>query len=67
MLRSSAKNFKDVTVIVDPADYEKVFREMEASGGETTLETRFYLAKKVFRLTHEYDGAICRYLDTVAL
>lgn len=63
MLRSSAKNFRDVTVVVDPADYEVVLREMESTGGETTLKTRFRLAKKVFRLTHEYDGAISSYLE----
>jgi len=67
MLRSSAKNFKFVTVLVDPADYETVLKEMEASGGETTLQTRFLLAKKVFRLTHEYDGAISRYLEAASL
>lgn len=65
MLRSSAKNYRDVTVIVDPADYGVVLEEMKQNGGETTLETRFRLAKKVFRLTHEYDGAITRYLDSV--
>jgi len=63
MLRSSAKNFKYVTVITDPADYETVLKEMEESGGTTTLETRFRLARKVFSLTHEYDGAISRYLE----
>ena len=62
MLRSAAKNFKDVTVIVDPDDYAEVLKEMEASSGETLLSTRFRLARKVFRLTHEYDGAISRYL-----
>jgi len=67
MLRSSAKNFKFVTVLVDPADYDTVLKEMAASGGETRLETRFRLAKKVFRLTHEYDGAITRYLETASL
>jgi len=67
MLRSSAKNFKDVTVIVDPDDYKKVLEEMEASGGETTLDTRFQLAKKVFKLTHNYDGAISRYLEKAEL
>lgn len=67
MLRSSAKNFKYVTVIVDPADYQVVLKEMEVSGGETTLETRFRLAKKVFQLTHLYDGAISQYLKTTAL
>jgi len=67
MLRSSAKNFKDVTVIVDPVDYDRVLKEMEGSGGETTLKTRFRLAKKVFRLTHEYDGAISQYLKMTDL
>ena len=63
MLRSAAKNFKDVTVIVDPDDYAVVLKEMAASSGETLLSTRFRLAGKVFRLTHEYDGAISRYLS----
>jgi phosphoribosylaminoimidazolecarboxamide formyltransferase/IMP cyclohydrolase len=67
MLRSSAKNFKDVTVVVDPSDYDTVLREMEENGGATLLETRFRLAKKVFKLTHQYDGAISRYLESVDL
>jgi len=67
MLRSSAKNFRDVTVIVDPADYDLVLKEMAVSGGATTLKTRFHLAKKVFRLTHAYDGAISTYLDKVEI
>ena len=65
MLRSSAKNFRYVTVIVDPADYEVVLSEMKKTGGETTLKTRFRLARKVFQLTHQYDGAISEYLETV--
>lgn len=65
MLRSSAKNFRHVTVIVDPADYEVVLGEMNKTGGETTLKTRFRLARKVFQLTHQYDGAISQYLETV--
>ena len=62
MLRSSAKNFRYVTVIVDPADYSVVLKEMESTGGGTTLKTRFRLARKVFELTHQYDGAIAAYL-----
>ncbi|MBW1861486.1 MAG: IMP cyclohydrolase, partial [Deltaproteobacteria bacterium] len=62
MLRSSAKNFKDVTVIVDPLDYDMVLKEMEELGGTTSLKTRFRLARKVFQLTHKYDGAISQYL-----
>ena len=63
LLRSSAKNFKYVTVVVDPADYERVLTELRDQGGSTTLATRFYLAQKVFKLTNEYDGAIYRYLE----
>jgi phosphoribosylaminoimidazolecarboxamide formyltransferase/IMP cyclohydrolase len=66
MLRAAAKNFQDVTVLTDPADYPQVLSELK-SLGNTTRETRFYLAKKVYGLTHHYDGAITRYLADVAL
>jgi phosphoribosylaminoimidazolecarboxamide formyltransferase / IMP cyclohydrolase len=65
LLRASAKNYPFVTVITDPADYAKIVIEMESSGGAVSIETNFRLAKKVFSLTHEYDGAISRYLDSV--
>jgi len=64
MIRSAAKNFKDVTVITDPSDYSKVLQEISESG-TTTLETRFELAKKVFNLTWHYDRAISDYLGKV--
>ena len=64
MLRSAAKNFRYVTVIVDPSDYPKVLKEITESG-ETTLKTRFELAKKVFNLTWQYDRAISDYLEGV--
>jgi phosphoribosylaminoimidazolecarboxamide formyltransferase / IMP cyclohydrolase len=67
MLRSSAKNFKFVTIITDPADYSVVLDEMKANNGATTLKTRFRLAKKVFQLTNRYDGAISKYLEGVNL
>jgi phosphoribosylaminoimidazolecarboxamide formyltransferase/IMP cyclohydrolase len=67
MLRSSAKNFRDVTVVVDPQDYDLVLQELTSSSGSTTLETRFRLAKKVFQMTHDYDGAISKYLSTARL
>ena len=66
MLRSSAKNFKHVTVIVDPSDYSKVSKEITESGG-TTLKTRFELAKKVFKITSQYDRAISDYLEGAEL
>jgi len=64
MLRASAKNFQDVTVIVDPADYPQVLAELKAHGN-TTLTTRFRLARKVFELTASYDAAIVQWLRTV--
>ncbi len=60
MLRSAAKNYKYVTVISDPADYDEVLAEIERDG-DTSLETRKKLARKVFTLTYEYDEAINRY------
>lgn len=64
MLRSSAKNFHDVTVIVDPADYPQVLDEIRATGN-TTLKTRFRLARKVFALTARYDTVISAWLEKV--
>jgi phosphoribosylaminoimidazolecarboxamide formyltransferase/IMP cyclohydrolase len=63
MLRSSAKNYKYVTVIVDPSDYEPVLKEMEASNGSVSEKTNFRLAIKVFELTSEYDSMIAAYLN----
>lgn len=64
MLRSSAKNFQDVTVIVDPADYPMVLEEIKATGN-TSLKTRFVLARKVFALTARYDAVISAWLEKV--
>jgi phosphoribosylaminoimidazolecarboxamide formyltransferase / IMP cyclohydrolase len=66
MLRSSAKNYQDVAVVTDPADYAHIMHEMKLGKGALNLATRFALAKKVFKLTHEYDGAIYRYLTDKA-
>ena len=65
LLRAAAKNYPDVTVIVDPADYQLVLDEMRRSGGSVSESTNFRLAAKAFRVTHEYDGAISRYLEAV--
>lgn len=64
MLRSSAKNYKYVTVVTDPSDYETVLVEIEKNG-DTSLETRRKLARKVFTLTYEYDESINRYFRQV--
>ena len=66
MLRAAAKNYRDVAVVVDPGDYGSIIKEMKANDGQISLETRFRLAKKVYRLTHDYDGAITRYLEAIA-
>ncbi len=64
MLRAAAKNHKDVTVIVDAADYPRVLEEMDANNGTVTAATRFDLAVKTFEHTSNYDGAIANYLGT---
>lgn len=60
MLRSAAKNFQDVIVMVDPTDYAKVLSELK--GGEVSLETKKYLMYKVFAHTAVYDSLISNYL-----
>lgn len=64
LLRAAAKNFQDVTVIVDPADYDLVLAEIRQKGN-TVLKTRFRLAVKVFQLTSAYDTAIAKWLSAV--
>ncbi len=61
LLRAAAKNYAAVTVVVDPADYPEVLKEMKAHGN-TNLGTRFRLARKVFEVTSRYDAAIAQYL-----
>jgi phosphoribosylaminoimidazolecarboxamide formyltransferase / IMP cyclohydrolase len=65
MLRSAAKNFEAVAVIVDPADYETVLAEMQANQGSVCRKTRFALARKAFAHTARYDACISSFLDTV--
>ena len=64
LLRAAAKNYPEVTVLTDPNDYPQVLQELKTNG-RTSLATRFSLAKKVFALTHRYDGAISHYLNSV--
>ncbi len=65
MLRSAAKNHRDVTVIVDPADYAVVLDEMRANANSVGYDTNFRLATKVFAHTAQYDGAITNYLTSL--
>ncbi|MCX6979623.1 MAG: bifunctional phosphoribosylaminoimidazolecarboxamide formyltransferase/IMP cyclohydrolase [Verrucomicrobia bacterium] len=63
MLRSAAKNYRSVTVVVDPADYADVIDAMKANDGATTLQLRERLGIKVFVTTSKYDGAIANFLN----
>ena len=67
MLRSAAKNFRGVCVIVDTADYQVVAQELQQSGGSISLETRFRLAVKAFDRVAGYDAAIANYLSAFDL
>ncbi len=70
MVRSSAKNYKHVAIVTDPADYAALVTEMQTHGGAAGLElsdtTRFNLAKKAFTHTAQYDGHISNYLTALA-
>lgn len=64
MLRSAAKNFNDVTVVVDANDYELIISEI-CEHGNTTLKTRQILAGKVFNHTAAYDAMIANYFNEI--
>ena len=61
MLRSAAKNYNDVTVVCDPADYNTILAEINATGN-TTLETRLQLSAKAYTHTAQYDACIATYM-----
>ncbi|MGE5326169.1 MAG: bifunctional phosphoribosylaminoimidazolecarboxamide formyltransferase/IMP cyclohydrolase, partial [Deltaproteobacteria bacterium] len=63
MIRSAAKNFDDVTVIVDAADYSVVLGEMQSNRGSVSRETRARLSRKAFAATAAYDSAISTTLE----
>ena len=65
MLRSAAKNYKDVTVVGDPADYATIIEEIK-EGGNTTVGTRLQLSAKAYTHTAEYDSMIATYMRKAA-
>ncbi len=65
MVRSAAKNHKDVTIVVNASDYDRVIAEMDANDKFLTLETRFDLAIAAFEHTAAYDGMIANYFGTM--
>jgi len=65
MIRAAAKNYQDVSVIVDPEDYDKVIDEIK-NNGKVSVKTNFYLAAKVFNHTSHYDTLIANFLSNRA-
>ncbi|WP_062667872.1 bifunctional phosphoribosylaminoimidazolecarboxamide formyltransferase/IMP cyclohydrolase [Grimontia celer] len=65
MVRSAAKNHKDVTIVVNASDYDRVLAELDANKGSLTLQTRFDLAISAFEHTAAYDGMIANYFGTM--
>lgn len=61
MLRSAAKNYQDVSVIIDPDDYELVLNELKTNK-KVSKKTNFYLSSKVFEHTSHYDTLIANYM-----
>ncbi|MBV8857792.1 MAG: bifunctional phosphoribosylaminoimidazolecarboxamide formyltransferase/IMP cyclohydrolase [Acidobacteria bacterium] len=64
MVRSAAKNFRDVAVVTSPGIYPIIFAELTETGGGLSLKTRSALALEAFSHTSAYDGAISSYLST---
>ncbi len=62
MLRSAAKNYRDVAVVVDPAKYSRIIEELRANDGRVSEQLKFELACEVFEHTAAYDRAIADYL-----
>jgi phosphoribosylaminoimidazolecarboxamide formyltransferase/IMP cyclohydrolase len=65
MVRAAAKNYRDVAIVTDPADYESLSAELQANDGSLSAATHFSLAVKAFSHTAEYDGAISNYLTAI--
>ena len=65
MIRSAAKNFRDVAVVVSSDDYGWILKEMEKGQGCLSLSSQFLLAQKAFSLTAGYEAAISSYLSRI--
>ena len=64
MVRSAAKNHKDVAIVVKSSDYDAIIAELDANENSLTLETRFDLAIKAFEHTAAYDSMIANYFGS---
>lgn len=65
MVRSAAKNHKDVAIVVNNGDFQAILAEMDNNNNSLTLTTRFDLAIKAFEHTAQYDGMIANYFGTM--
>jgi phosphoribosylaminoimidazolecarboxamide formyltransferase/IMP cyclohydrolase len=65
MVRASAKNFKDVTIIVEPSDYSIILDELSGELSGVKYQTRFSLAVKAFEHTARYDGMVANHFGTL--
>ncbi len=65
MIRSAAKNFRDVAVIVAPEDYSQIIAELNSHDGALSLATRARLTRHAFTRTALYDGLIVAYLSKI--
>ncbi|MBU3843753.1 MAG: bifunctional phosphoribosylaminoimidazolecarboxamide formyltransferase/IMP cyclohydrolase [Candidatus Anaerobiospirillum pullicola] len=66
MVRAAAKNHRDVTIVVNAKDYDRVLKEMDENNGSVTYQTRFDLAVAAFEHTAAYDGSIANYFGCIA-
>ena len=65
MVRAASKNYKYVSVVIDPSDYARIIQEMKQTGGSVSEKTNFELARNAFSLTARYDAAISNYLQGI--
>ncbi|HVI09355.1 MAG TPA: bifunctional phosphoribosylaminoimidazolecarboxamide formyltransferase/IMP cyclohydrolase [Candidatus Binatia bacterium] len=66
MIRSAAKNFRDVAVVTSPEDYKSIAEELKTDNGALSLETKWRLAQKAFATTAAYDSAIATTLERIS-
>ena len=65
LIRAAAKNYRDVAVVTNPAQYPEIVEELRGNGGSLSSNTRFRLAKAAFNHITHYDAAISHYLSTL--
>ncbi|MCK8174867.1 bifunctional phosphoribosylaminoimidazolecarboxamide formyltransferase/IMP cyclohydrolase, partial [Erwinia amylovora] len=65
MVRSAAKNHKDVAIVEKSSDYQAIIAELDANENSLTLATRFDLAFKAFELSAAYDSMIANYFGSM--